>query len=266
MARIQVLHHVRRLLRVVDRELLLGGAPVGNLAARLQRHTGVAAKFEGGVDHVVGLRKGLVHAARVQAAGEAQVVAQLGVNHRGAGVEGGFHVDHRRQQLPLDLQVLQRVFGLGAGVGHDGHHRFALPVRALHRQRVLRGRFHVGQVAQGGDPRLANFGQHGAVCHQQHAGHAARKVSLDAGDAAVRHWAAPVHHMGHARQLDVVDVTALALHQAARAGALRAVADVARVLRQVVQGGVLGVDHGAHAAASWWRWANTSHTASTMAW
>jgi hypothetical protein len=157
------------------------------------------------------------------------------VDQRRGGIECGLHVDHRLELFDVDLQHLQRVFGLLARFGNDGHHRLALPAGAVHRQRVLRRRLHAGQVAQHRHPGLADPGQVVSVGHQDHAGHAACGCGVDALDAAVRHRAAPVHHVRHARQLDVVDVGALALHQLARARALDALADVARVFGQVVQ-------------------------------
>jgi len=44
MERRDVLHHVRRLCALVDRELSLGGVPVGHHGARLQGHAGVPSK------------------------------------------------------------------------------------------------------------------------------------------------------------------------------------------------------------------------------
>ena len=147
----------------------------------------MAAKIEGGFGHHVGPRKGFVHAAGVQAAGKAEVVAQLGVNDRRGRVQRGVHVQRGGQGFPLDLHVLQGVFGLGAGVGDHGHHRLALPAGAFDGHGVLRRRFDARQMAESGDPRLAYSGQVSAVIHRQHAGHHAGKVALNAGDAGVRH-------------------------------------------------------------------------------
>ena len=226
---------MRRLLRVVNREALLGRRPVRNLAARLQCYAGVASELKRGFQHMVGASERCVHATRVQAAGKAQVIAQLRVDQGRGRVQRSFDIHHRRQHVPLHLQVLQCVFRLRAGLGHQRHHRLTLPMGTAHGQRVLRRGFHIGQVAQCGNPGLANFGEIWPVGNHQHAGHAAGKVCVDAGDAAVRHRAAPVHHVRHAGQLNVVYITPLPLHQAPRTGALRAVPDVTRVCRQVMQ-------------------------------
>ena len=216
---------------------------------------------------MVGAGKGIVHLAHVQAAREAQVVAEFRVDHRCARVQCCFHIDSRRQQRPFDLQILQRVFGLRARLGHDGHHRLALPAGPVDRQRVLRRRLHTGQMPECGHPGFTNFGQIRAIGHQHDARHAPGKFCVDAGDAAVRDRAAPEHHMRHARQHDVIHVATLALHQAPRARTFRAVTDVTWVLREIVQCGLrLVCGDGAHAADSRLRCASTSHTASTMAW
>ena len=59
MKRRDVLHHVRRLRALVDRQPRLGGVPVGHHRARLQRHAGVPAKDEVRFHHLVGIGKRL---------------------------------------------------------------------------------------------------------------------------------------------------------------------------------------------------------------
>ena len=231
LARVQVLHHVRRLERVVHGQPLFGRAPVGELAARLERDTGVAPELEGGLDHGIGLGEGRVDAAGVEAAREAEVVTQLGVDDGRASVQSSFHVDYGLQPLDLHVHQLQGVLGLLARLRHHGHHRLTLPAGPFDRQRILRRRLHAGQVRQGGDPRLAHGRDVAPVRDHHHAGHAARGVGIDADDAAVRQRTAPEHDVRHARQLEVVDVHPLPLHQAARTGTLAAGADVARVFR-----------------------------------
>ena len=57
MQRGDVLHHVRRLGALVDRQPRLGGVPVGDHRARLQRHAGVAPEDEFRFHHLVGIRQ-----------------------------------------------------------------------------------------------------------------------------------------------------------------------------------------------------------------
>ena len=278
---IQVLHHVRRLERVVHGQLAVRqracGVPVGDLAARLQRDAGVAAEDVGLLEDRVGPGEGFVDAAGVQLALEAQVVAQLGVDQRRGRVQRGLGVEHGGQVFPLHLQQRQRVLGAGAGFGHHRHHRLALPGGAVHRHRVLRRALDAGQVRQRGHPGLAQLGDLGAHHHGDHAGQRLRRGAVDARDAHVRHRAAPEHHVRQAGQLDVVDVLAAALRQPAHALAGQRHADVALVFgdrgqlgaQVAVQRDFGGVVH-ALTCSSAKRpaccWASTAHTASTMAW
>ena len=72
----QVLHHVRRLRALVDRQPRLGGVPVGHDRARLQRHPGVPAKDEIRFHHLVGTCKCLVDRTGVKVTLEGEVVAE----------------------------------------------------------------------------------------------------------------------------------------------------------------------------------------------
>ena len=138
LACVQVLHHVRRLAGVVNREALLGRVPVGDLAARLESHAGVAAELEGGFLDRIGARERLVDRSGVQGPGKAQVVAKLRMNKRCFGRKSGLHVDDRGKAFELHHQDVQAVLGLLAGLRHDCHHRFTLPAGTLERERILR--------------------------------------------------------------------------------------------------------------------------------
>ena len=81
----QVLHHVRRLRALIDGQALLAGIPVGDDGARLVGDAGVAAEHEGRLDHGVGLGEALVGIARDVHALEAEIVAELGMDHRRRG-------------------------------------------------------------------------------------------------------------------------------------------------------------------------------------
>ena len=91
----------------------------------------MAAEVKGCLGHHGGAGKGFVDATGINIAGKAQVVAQAGVQHHGVGRQGGFHVSQCWQRFPLNLQVLQRILGFGAGIGHDCDHRLALPASAV---------------------------------------------------------------------------------------------------------------------------------------
>ena len=273
LARIQVLHHVRRLLRVIHRQARVAGMPVGDLAARFERHAGVSAKMKRGLGHHRRTGEGFIDAAGIQIAGEAQVVAQARMQHHGVGRQRGLHVGQGRQRFPFHLQVLQRILGFSAGVGDDRHHRFALPAGAVQRQRILRRRLHAGQMRQCRHPRLADFGHLMAVDDSDHARHHARVIAIDRNNAGMRDRTAPVHHMRHARQVDIVQILATAFEQAACAAAHHRFADVALVVGQRRQAGdgLVGRVHAeapvaCTVAPAPARLASTSAIASTIAW
>ena len=146
----------------------------------------MATEVEGSLYDNISAGKGFVDAACVQAAGEAKVVAQLGVNNRRVRAKSGVHVERRRQGFPFDLHILHGVFGFGTGVGDHGHDRLALPAGAINRHGVLRRRFQADQMRQRCDPRFANSGQVFSVEHAQHAGHHAGKAPFNTDDARVR--------------------------------------------------------------------------------
>ena len=104
----QVLHHVRRLGRVIDGEPLLARIPVGEDGARLVADAGVAAEDEGLLDHGVGFGEGLVHLADIERALEGEVVAELGMDHRRLRIERGFRIGDRGQFLICRSRSVRR--------------------------------------------------------------------------------------------------------------------------------------------------------------
>ena len=72
----QVLHHVRRLRALIDRQALLAGVPVGDDGARLVGDAGVAAEHECRLDDGVGVLKAGIGIARLVLAFPGEVVAE----------------------------------------------------------------------------------------------------------------------------------------------------------------------------------------------
>ena len=138
MARVQILHHVRRLEGVIDRELLVCGIPVCNLAARLQGYARMTSKLKSRLSNSICPCKSPIHLTHVQAAGETEVIAELWVDHWCGGIQCGFHVNHWLKFLNIHLQDLQRILSLLARLSNEGDHGLPLPTRAIHRQRILR--------------------------------------------------------------------------------------------------------------------------------
>ena len=149
----QVLHHVRRLRRVIRRHALLARIPVGDDGASFEADAGMAAEMERGLDHGVGFGERLVDLADVELALEGEVVAEFRMDDRRAGVERGLRVGDGRQFLVLDLDQLGGVFGQRARARDDGADGLALPAGALDRDRILRRRLDALEMREHADPR-----------------------------------------------------------------------------------------------------------------
>ena len=132
------LHHVRGLRRVVHGEPGGSAVVVGQDRARLDGEARVPAAVEGGLDDFVRGGEGVVDLAGLVDALEAEVVAELGVDHRRGGQQRGLHVDHGGQRLVVDADMGDGILGRGAALGHDRGDRLADPGRALERQGTLR--------------------------------------------------------------------------------------------------------------------------------
>ena len=184
------------------------------------------------------------------------VVAQLLIDQRGAGGEGGRRRGDHGQGLVVDLDEVARVLGEGARLGHHGRDHLADVADLLDGQRVAHA------VADGGAghrarharrPRLLDVGDVLGRHHGQHAGQRQRGGGVDAPHAGVR-VGAP-HHGGvrDARHLEVVDERAAPGEQARVFPPRDRRADVAafgRALRREGAGAVMGVgfagDQGQH--------------------
>ena len=134
----QVLHHVRRLRRMIDGQALFAFVPVGDDGAALGADAGVAAGDEGGFDHRVRVGKRLVDLADIELSLEAQIVAQTGVDHRRGGIERRFRIGDGGQFLIDNVDQFAGVLGLRARARDHGADRFALPAGAVDRDGRLR--------------------------------------------------------------------------------------------------------------------------------
>ena len=220
------LHHVRRLGGVMDGELGRAAVVVGQDRARLQRQPGVARGVEGGLHHLVGGGEGLLDVAALVDALEAEVVAQLGMDDRRAGIERRLHIHRRRQRLVGDIDLGDGILGDGARLGHHGRHRLADPGGPLDRQGSLRGRFHALEMRQHAHPGLAMGLEVLAGEDAQHAWHLQGLGGVDADNPGVGVRAAHEGHVHHARQHDVVDELAASLDQLLHVGTRHRLADV----------------------------------------
>ncbi len=166
----QVLHHVRRLRALIDRQPLLARIPVGNDRARLIGDAGMAAEDERRFRDGVGFGKAIVGIAGNKCALEGEIVAQLGVNHWCRFVERSFRVGYGRQRLIVHVNKRARIFCLGARASDDRAYRLALPAGAVDRDGVLRRRFDAFEMRQHADPGRNHLGKPGAGDDGDHAG------------------------------------------------------------------------------------------------
>ena len=130
----------------------------------------MAAEAERRLDHLVRVGEALVRLARLVLALEGEIVAQLRMDHRRAGIERGLGIGDGGKLLVGHLDQLARVLGLRARLRHHGAHRLALPAGALDRDRVLRRRLDALQMRQHADPRRDDLGKLRAGDDRDHAG------------------------------------------------------------------------------------------------
>ena len=234
MKRRDVLHHVRRLRALVDRQPRLGGVPVGHHRARLQRHAGVPSEDEIRLHHLVGVGKRRIDRAGVEIALEGEIVAERGMNDRRFRIERGAHVRHRFQLFVFDRDDFGGVLRDRPAGRHDGRDRFALPADAIDRDRMLRRGFQALQMREHADPRRDD-GRKLFACHDgDDARHAFCRAGIDPDDLRMSMGRAQEHHMRHPRQFHVADIKPAALHQPLEVRPRHRLADI----------GVRPIEHG----------------------
>ena len=97
------------------------------------------AAVEGSLDDFVGDGEGLIDLACLVDALEAEVVAQLRVDHGGGGRKRRFHVRDGCKGRVVDAHAPCRILGRSAALGDHGGNGLAGPRGALERQGTLWG-------------------------------------------------------------------------------------------------------------------------------
>ena len=136
-----ILHHVRRLRALIDREPRFCGIPVGDDSARLQRHAGVTAEDELRLHDLIGIGKSLIDVSGIMSALEGKIIAERRMNDRSLRIERGTHIRDCVELSILDKDGLGGVLGKRATGRDHGRDGFALPADAIDRDGVLRRRF-----------------------------------------------------------------------------------------------------------------------------
>lgn len=213
MERRNVLHHMRRLRALIDRQPRLCGIPIRHHRARLQRYTGMPAKDEFRFHHFVGTGECLVDGAGVVVTLESEVVAERWMDYRGRRIERGAHLRHRLQFFIFHQDEFRGVLRHGASRRHNGRDGFALPANTVKRNRMLWGGFETLQMRQHANPWRDDGRELFAGHHGDHARRAFRRGGVNPDDSRMCMRRAQEHHVRHTRQDHVADIKPASLHQ-----------------------------------------------------
>ncbi len=207
-----LLHLERRLVRVDHRQRALRGVKVGDQAAAFERHRKLALEPELFGDHKIGLGKRLRGLALLQCVIERNIVPEFRVD-RYTRAEGLLVVGRRRQFLPFDGDELGCVLRLGPALGNHRHDRLPLPHRALLDQERLRRRAVPGAMQGNADKRIAQRIEITRGKDRRYAWRLSCRFGVDPAQPGMGMRAAHEADVQHARQLDVVEITAMAAQQ-----------------------------------------------------
>ena len=204
--------HMRVLAGGIERVVICAGVPVPYSHARLHRvgDKAVVDQFQRG--HMRGLLKRCVHRVAVffnKAPVVAKVACQIVMNLRGTVLNGGFHVDDRRQFFQIKLNRFRRIARLFQALGHNGTDWIAHMAHLALRQHRVRGFLHRLAMAVGDLPpardRPDPF-EIGSGENAHHTGHGVCRRSINPVDLRMRHIRAQEMHIGLAVNVDVVRI------------------------------------------------------------
>ena len=236
-----LLHHVRRLRRVVDGERAVALVEFGEDRARLQRHAGVAAGVEGRLDDLVRGLEGLGDVAALVDALEDRLSPRSGWM-TGVALSSAVSMSATGGSICQAIEILATASSATARLSATTA-ATASPAQVA----VVSGRGSCG--ADFMPLRWARTATQGSQCgarsctgeDAQHARQLQRRARIDRADLRVRMRAAHERDMHHARQNEVVDVLPAPLDKLARIGSRDRSPDVGV---RPVDGA--GVDHLAH--------------------
>jgi hypothetical protein len=234
-----VLHHVRGLGALIDRQPGLGDVPVGHHRARFKRNAGVSSEDEIRLDDLVGVCERLIDRAGVEVTLEGKVVAERGMDHGGLPIERGAHIGHRIQLLVFNRDGFRGILGDGPAFRHDGGDGLALPADMVDRNCMLGCGFETLQMREHTDPGRDHIRQLLAGHNGDDARQALCGTGIDRDDLRVGMGRAQEHHMRHPRQLDIADIEPAPLHQPFKVGPRHRLADIG--IRPVQRGETRGI-------------------------
>ena len=204
---------VRCLARHPDRVLVGARVVPADVAAGLHRVGDESLVDDPLADHDLGVVDGRVRARLVADRPlEHDVVRGVLVELRRACLGRLLRIDDGRERLPVHDDQVERVEGLRLGLGDDGRHALAGPLDAVGREDPRRVDVVLESGAAAGRPghRERVVRDVGADPDAEDARGRLGRGRVDRADVGVRVRAAQDGHVGHRRELDVVEVVALA--------------------------------------------------------
>ena len=222
----QILHHVRRLGRVIDREPLVARIPVGQNGAAFVADAGMATEQERLLHNRVGFLGRLVDLPDIERALEGEVVAELGMDHRRLWIECSFRIGDGSQFLVIHLDQFAGVFGKRARLRHNCTDCLALPAGAVDGERVLWGRLNALQMRQHADPGRDDFREFRPGDDGDDARRLLGFALVDLPDAGMRKRRTQIGDVAHARQHHVADILRAALRKPLQVRARHRAADI----------------------------------------
>ena len=226
---------VRNLRRRVQRDLTGRLLPVADAPAGLHRRRREALVVDAQLDHLRGLRHGVVEAVGDVLERLHEIAVVLGVHERRAGLKGLLGIDHDREGVVLDVHEVGTITSQVAVVGD--HHRDGLADVAgdLLGEDGLLGMTDVATRVRRAEhaslDRQRLVGQHRMNARQREC-----SSSVDRRDPRVAEGRAHERGVQHGGQLEVIHVAAFAGDELAVFLAQNRIADAARGLGRVVDG------------------------------
>ena len=195
---------------VADHMVIWAAGGVDHHRAGFHERRNEALLPEGALHEHFGVADGLFDVAAraglrgVEGPDGADVGTEIGVHQVRAVGGRGREIEHHRQVVVVDVDLLERVLRFVGAAGHHDGDGFAGEVHRVHRERGCGRRLHVfGDLPCAWQAALLG-GEVGAGEDRDDAGHAARGAGVDTGDAGVRDGTAQDRQMLHPGQHDVV--------------------------------------------------------------
>ena len=201
--------------------------PARHHAEGLDRHGGAAAPAHAIGQLVLCRSEGLVDVAPYEALVEQHVGAMRGMYRRAVRPIGGLAIEQERQRLVRDLDLLARILGQCAAIGHHGDDPFPGIARTVHGKGIACHQrcIHADQQRIGGACQLM------AAHHQVHARHGQRIGRINAGDAGAGVGRGQDRDVQGSRRRHVADERGLAADEAAILAHAALAGDVSEVCR-----------------------------------